>query len=237
MERFWLDENGLKVLGGSDGEQVLLSDWSWRFQLDPPPGSSAEEIEREFVTRDLLGASTSVEAFENWAKNCASPSVEVAAACHEIGELFFISGRRKEALRVLTWGLALDAEQPDLLADQIVWSSEENTNTIQQTVAKLEKRSIIAADRVAIYLQQRKLNAQAVMVFARLTAIAPHSATLWAKLAVAYASDGEPKRSKQCLDYALALDPLSEAAQRASEECARGFQRYRVPSSSVPSSH
>jgi tetratricopeptide (TPR) repeat protein len=214
LTQFWLDEKGLRAIANSDGERSLLTGWNWRFHLHPVYSSAAEKTEREFLLRDLITGNTTPSAFDRWSQICGCPSSKAAAACHPIAEQFFASGQPKQALDILAWGLGLDPEQPDLLADCLIGTKEEDIEIIVRDATVIEKRSVAAANRVAVSLCQRALNRQAIAVLFHLTQIAPQSATLWAHLAVVYRTAGELKRAEECLDDALALDPLNEFVQR-----------------------
>jgi hypothetical protein len=218
LTQFWLDEEGLRAVANSDGESALLTDWNRRFRLRPVHSNAQEKTERELLLRNLITGSTTPAAFERWARTCGCPSSEAAAACHRIAEQFLVSGQPKQALEVLTWGLGLDTGQPDLLADRLIWTKEEDIEIIVRDVAVVEKRSVAAANRVGVSLFQRALNRQAAAVLAGLTRIKPESATLWADLAVVYRATGELKRAEACLSQALALDPLNEFVQHVRVE-------------------
>ncbi len=221
LTRFWLDEGGLRFLAGSDDERNLLTDWTWRLRL-PGPRGSFDVRESQTLVGDLLAISTTPAAFEHWSKLSGCSDQEAAAACHQIGSLFEANGQPRQALKVLKWGLGFDPAQPELLADQLLWSNEEDSNTVEETVSVIEKRSVAAAYRVAVGLSQRRQTKLAILVLTRLTKISSESATVWASLASCHQAAGDLKRAQECLDKAQALDPANGFVQRLRQERIEG---------------
>jgi tetratricopeptide (TPR) repeat protein len=213
MTHLWLDEKGLSRLGRSDGERTLISDWEWdvtsSLQL-----RSANGTKTQTDAGQLIVNSASLEAFKHVFAVCCG-SKRDAVVFHQLASVFSANKFPGAALELARWGLRLDPDEPDLLADQLIWSLEESAKTIEETVARIEKRSVDAAGRVGVSLWERKLYRQAILVFESLTTLNPQSATAWTNLGVNYQAAGDPQRAKACLERAQALDPSNEFVKRS----------------------
>jgi len=109
----------------------------------------------------------------------------------------------------------LDPEQPDLLADQVIWTELEDPSRLATVVVQIAHRSLAAANRVGKSLWERKKYQLAVQLYSDLTTIATNSAVLWCNLGLAYEATDDKKRAADCLGRALDCDPLNDGATRA----------------------
>jgi Flp pilus assembly protein TadD len=115
-------------------------------------------------------------------------------------------------------------ENADLLADQLIWSQEEDPEIITRSVERIAKGSIVAGDRVGVRLWERRHLHEANLVFERLTKICPQSATLWNNLGASYRFIGQTTKAKELFDRALSLDPANNHLDLLLRACLRNAQ-------------
>jgi tetratricopeptide (TPR) repeat protein len=126
---------------------------------------------------------------------------------HQTARIFAEGKLRGKAIQALDWGLYLDAEQRDLLADHLILSDEDDSNIIDDTIQRVGTRSWDAASRVGVSFWKQKKYLLAIVVFQRLTKINPNAATAWYNLAINYQAASEPGLAQQAFDHAVGLDP------------------------------
>ena len=211
----WLDEGGLRRLGRSDGEQALASDWT--FCLASSMSQKIWEKEDQLLTAHLVIAAANLKTFEETTAHSGSSALNGAAA-HTIGCIFAQHEFRGAALEVANWGLRLDPTQPELLADRLIWSMEDDSKVIEDTMSRIEKTSVQAARRLGSSLLVRKQYRQGRVVFERLTKLYPESAVLWADLAVICERSGDTLGAKHFLARASSLDPANEIIKGMAKE-------------------
>jgi Flp pilus assembly protein TadD len=99
-------------------------------------------------------------------------------------------------------------ESPDLLADRLILTLEDDPRNLDEQIARICKKSLPAARRVALSLFERKRYDAAIRVLKGLLKLSPSSGTLYSDLASVYAASGQPEQAEQCLHQARELDPL-----------------------------
>jgi Flp pilus assembly protein TadD len=134
------------------------------------------------------------------------PSSE-ASVTHDLGSNFARHGYIAVALEFARWGLRLNRENPDLLADAIIWSGETDDETIQLQIHRLEAAPE-AALRVANTLRGARLFLEAAKVLERLARLYRTSPEVFKALAKTYLEWGKEAEAKECFAKALALDPF-----------------------------
>jgi len=198
------DESGLRKLSSRAGAEKGRH---WRLS-----GSVGKMGDLALMNRIATGSVDPLWVQTNFIVcGCTAQQVLVA---HELANLLWLNGHMQEALSLVNWGLQLNAEQPDLLADQLILTGVEDEKLLQQGAARIARSSIAAATRVAVNLQHRKQHHQAIGVLNYLLEMSPSSTSLWCDLGISYIGIGESEHATECFESALRLDPMNDLARR-----------------------
>lgn len=204
----WLNEAGLRRLAQRDLETRCIGDWNCEIASFHDRNSKRAREDAGSASRLVYDCARLADFKTNF-HLCGCGNQDVAL-CHEIGSVLEANGQLAEALHMSDWGLYLDNNQPDLLADRLIWSMEEDPKIINDTVSRIAQCSVATASRVGVALSRRKRYAQAAAVFEHLLQLRPFSATLLHNLAEDYEGLGNLQRAKECIEYASSLDPANK---------------------------
>ena len=212
----FLDEEGLRRIARADGERAIPGGSIWAFAR---PGSfhSHDSVENSALTERMIVSFATLHCFQQHFAICGCTRANVRI-CHDIAATFAANEETRKALETVAWGLSLDPDQPDLLADRLICSGETDSDAINSALTLMERRSAKSAMRVGMSLLERKQSGQASMVFDRLVKLYPQSAPLWLALAASYEAGGQLSRANECFLRASALDPLTVSAKMSPGE-------------------
>ncbi len=216
ITHLWLNEEGLRRLGKRDFETALVNDWNPGIESNKHQNIVDEAANGRLVTQRILSSAT-VAGFEQNFTRCGCTNGD-ALLCHQIATIFSVHDQPSLALKTMDWGFRVDAEQPDLLADRLVWQMEDDQNVIKHDLIPIEKGALEVANRLGIAFWEEKQYSNAILVFEHLTKLNPDSATVWCNLAVNYRAAGQTNRAKECLMRAVELDPANDFVKKSAKE-------------------
>lgn len=201
-----LDEAGLQKLVQWDGSRAINTDDNLRLEFNAP--------RRMFGGGDTSGI---VQLILNSVNSKWYPAAFAEIVLPEkqvnafrvLSAIFSRNEHPELALEVIQAGLALVADHPKLLSEQLLLSGGHDVEATRAAVSRILKLSEREAGRVGVDLWKRKKYHEALVVFEEMAGKQPKSASLCFNLAVNYKESGQPKKAREACRKGLALDPLN----------------------------
>jgi hypothetical protein len=141
-----------------------------------------------------------------------------AWVAQDLQHLFVRNRQCEMALRVVNWGLELNPDQSDLIADRLILTMEERPQVLDSTIERIAKHSLESAIRVGASLRERGRVELSVRIFEQITRTCPTSIMAWRNLASSYGYANKLDKEREALCVLLGLDATDEPARTALHE-------------------
>lgn len=207
LAKMLMDEKGVaRFLAGIGGDE-LNTDANMRLEFEAPRrlfherGDPAVETNRRlYAAADAMWQQA---AFAEW--GC---SVEHLPALKEIKSKFLAHRSLQQGGLLVALGLAHDADDPELIADHLLFSAELGPQEFEEQLARLLELSAAEAHRLGQSLIQLGQFNAAKLVYQRTAARYPQSATAWRALSACWAALGNDDEAQAAAARVRELDPL-----------------------------
>lgn len=164
------------------------------------------ESASEHLVQRVVTQAAELRVFQANFSSCACTNKDAWVA-HALAQVFMMNRQGQMALELVNWGLKLNPEQPDLLADRLILTLEEEPHRLETAIERIAKTSFEPAVRVGVDLQERGQYQLAGTLFEQLTRIRPTSVTAWRNLAAAYEHVGRLDDARRAFGALFSLDP------------------------------
>jgi spermidine synthase len=205
-----LDREGLQGLVQAAGGEGVHTDVNLRLEFEAPLFLFGGRPSDRPTPADLILAwmrpAAMQKAILGW--GWSPPQLEGLRA---LSNLFASKNLHRQAAQVVEIALAWEPEDPEFLADHLLYAAPTTDEEFRRDVEHLISRSPAQAWRVGKAFAQTNLDqARARVILEALREQLPNSATLWTSLAVVYANLGREDDSKAALEHARGLDPFND---------------------------
>ena len=211
LEHVILDEQGLGRFAEENGERVLNTDTNLRLEFDAPRQLFAGPLSMRRLTHafhDVATPRVVQNAFLDW--DCGADQID---ALRVVKTRLFKLQEIEHAMAIVQLALAYAPDDPELMADSLLFEQFPNALEFEITAERLLDASLLEAYRAGSSLIQMGRAGEARIVLEALSERAPTSATCFASLATVYAVLGLTQESEQALLRANELDPLDDLAR------------------------
>lgn len=209
LERMLLDENGLRRFLATVGGDALNTDANLRLEfaaalrLFHPRGNPAVE------TNTLLLRSMDIAWQRDLFARFGADARHIEAL-RGIKTLLFQHSVVPQGRALVDLALAYEPDDPELLADFILFSPELSPEEFAAEAARVVELSPREAYRLARSLAQLGQTIAAPIVLEKLVEKLPTSATAWSALGLSYRAIDRPEEAERALAKARELDPLED---------------------------
>lgn len=207
LEGLWLDEQGLTRFVGAVGGRELNTDGNMRLEFLAPRRLFAEDVDPSLETARRFLAALDPDLQQGllarW--NCGAGQID---ALKRLKTHLFQHSQVPAATAIVSFGLAYDAEDPELLVDRLLFDASIPPGEFEELGARVIERSPAEALRLGAQLSQLGQHNASRLVFEALTKRFPTSASAWRALEREYAALKRPDDAAAALAKARELDPL-----------------------------
>ncbi len=202
-----LDERGVQRFLTAVGGDGLNTDANMRLEFDAPRRLFHERGDPAVETSRLIyGAVDPLwqqELFTAW--RCDATHL---AALKEVKSRFLRQGATAAGGALVALGLAYDAEDPELVADHLLFGAELSPAEFEEDLERLVERAPLEAHRLGqSLLQMRQFNA-AKLVYQRISARYPNSPTAYKALSMCWRGLERGDEAEAAEKRVGELDPL-----------------------------
>lgn len=209
LARLWLDERGLARFATTIGGNSHNTDLNMRLEFSAPRrlfGDSTQPAARTF--EELLRSADAGFQQELYARWRCGPA-QLDALRHLKSQLLQAkSGAAASGL--VSLGLAYDPDDAELAVDRLLFDQTVTREEFEEQSARVIATAPLEALRLGRQLSDLGQHNAARVVFDKLCALHPESATAWALLAGELETLAKPDEAKAARERGAKLDPLND---------------------------
>jgi tetratricopeptide (TPR) repeat protein len=203
-----LGESELSELTDRYDSRPINTDLGMRLEYTAPLRLFADGGHEESCDEALLSA-VRIDWFRKvfHSLGCSSNHVEQLG---EVAYVFHEKGMQQVARQIIEFGLSVVEDAPRLLAMDQLWGSDREM--LDRNIERITSESTSEAVYLGVAMWKAGEYDKAILIFERLLAKHPNSATTWTNLGINCESAGQMSKAKKAFEKAVHLDPFNDFA-------------------------